>query len=94
MKSKRQLAKDIDKFLSEFLADDERFEELSDNEKLYIYSLFNRILNIIYLQLKNPGVCPILFVHHPKTKQILDNVFYKISHYLPFVMDIKVTVMH
>ena len=66
MKSKRQLAKDIDKFLSEFLADDERFEELSDNEKLYIYSLFNRILNIIYLQLKNPGVCPILFVHHPK----------------------------
>ena len=46
-----------------YLIKDKSFVNLSDNDKLYIYSLYNRLLHIIYLQLKHPGILPILFVH-------------------------------
>ena len=94
MKSKEQLAKDIKKYLREYFINDIHFKKLDDNEKLYVYSLYNRLLHIIYLQLKHPGVLPILFVHHPKTKKIIDKIFDKISRHLPFVEDIAVVVMH
>ena len=72
---------------------DKSFVNLSDNDKLYIYSLYNRLLHIIYLQLKHPGILPILFVHHPETKKIIEKIFERISYKLPFVDDISVVVI-
>jgi|TARA_R100000734_G_C3270253_1_gene66417 hypothetical protein len=93
MKSKEQLAKDIRKYLREYFINDKFFNKLEDNDKLYVYSLYNRLLHIIYLQLKHPGVLPILFVHHPSTKEIIDRIFDKISIHIPFVEDISVVVI-
>lgn len=93
MKSKEQLAKQIRIYLKAYLIKDKSFVNLSDNDKLYIYSLYNRLLHIIYLQLKHPGILPILFVHHPETKKIIDKIFERISYHLPFVDDISVVVM-
>jgi hypothetical protein len=93
MKTKEQLAKDIRKYLKEYLIKDNHFKKLNDNDKLYVYSLYNRLLHIIYLQLKHPGILPILFVHHSETKKIVDKIFERISYHLPFVDDISVVVM-
>lgn len=94
MKSKKKLASDIRKFLKDYFQDDVYFKKLCDEDKLYIYSIYNRLLHIIYLQLKNPGIIPILFVHHPHTKQVLDSMFYKLSDQLPMLEDIKVVVLN
>ena len=69
MKSRQELARDVRQYLRNYFLKDKKFKQLSDNEKLYVYSLYNRLLHIIYLQLKHPGILPILFVHHPRTKR-------------------------
>lgn len=89
-----QLVRSIRKFLRSYLINDNHFNRLSDNDKLYVYSLLNRILHILYLQLKHPGIIPLLFVHHPKSKQILTRVFQRISHKLPLIEDISVVVIN
>lgn len=94
MKSKKKLASDIRKYLKDYFTTDKYFKKLGDEDKLYIYSIYNRLLHIIYIQLKNPGIIPILFVHHPGTKKILDNVFDKLSEQLPMLEDIKVVVLN
>ena len=93
MKSKQKLASEIRQYLRSYFLRDKKFKRLSDNEKLYVYSLYNRLLRIIYLQLKHPGILPILFVHHPKTKKILEQFFERASLRLPFLEDITVVVM-
>lgn len=93
-KSKQKLASEIRSYLRNYFLRDKKFKKLSDNEKLYVYSLYNRLLHIIYLQLKHPGILPILFVHHPKTKKILEQLFQRASVRLPFLEDITVVVMH
>ena len=93
MKSRQELARDIRQYLRNYFLKDKKFKQLSDNEKLYVYSLYNRLLHIIYLQLKHPGILPILFVHHPRTKKILEKFFERASMRLPFLEDITVVVM-
>lgn len=94
MKSKQKLASEIRRYLRNYFIKDKKFQRLSDNEKLYVYSLYNRLLHIIYLQLKHPGILPILFVHHPKTKKILEHFLARASTRLPFLEDITVVVMN
>jgi len=94
MMDKLKLARTIRKYLRRYLIEDEYFNKLSDNDKLYVYSLLNRILHILYLQLKHPGIIPLLFVHHPKAKQIIKRQFDIISYKLPFVDDISVVIIN
>lgn len=72
----------IDDVLREYIEQDEDFEHLDDDDKIYMYSTLKKILKLMNVVLKYPNVCPILFVHTPKTKQILEDAFFSCgSHY-------------
>lgn len=86
--------KQIDDVLKEFIEQDEDFKHLDDDDKIYMYSTLKKILKLIHLVLKYPNVCPILFVHTPITKRILEDAFYNIAPVIPTILNIKIEIMH
>jgi hypothetical protein len=93
MKSNK-LENQINSFLHEYLEFDEKFNDLDDNEKIYVFSILNRLLHVFYTVLKNPNIHPLLFVMTPKSKEVLDNILLRVSYYIPQVMNIKVKILH
>lgn len=89
----KNLQQHINSFLHEYLEFDDKFEQLDDNEKIYVFSILNRLLHAFHLVLKNPSVSPILFVMTTSSKRILDDILKKVGYYLPHVNNIKVVVL-
>jgi len=87
------LQQHINSFLHEYLEYDEKFEQLDDNEKIYVFSILNRLLLSFHLVLKNPSVSSILFVTTTSSKKILDDILKKVGYFLPQVNNIKVIVL-
>lgn len=85
--------KQIDDVLREFIEQDTDFEHLDDDDKIYMYSTLKKILKLVHLVLKYPNVSPILFVHTPKTKQILEDAFFHVAPIIPTILNIKIEVM-
>ena len=85
--------KQIDDVLKEFIEQDTYFEHLEEDDKIYMYSTLKKILKLIHLVLKYPNVCPILFVHTPLTKRILEDAFYNVAPTIPTILNIKIEVM-
>jgi len=84
----------LDNILQEFIENDTDFEHLDDDDKIYMYSTLKKILRLMNIVLKYPNVCPILFVHTPKTKQILEDAFFYVAPIIPTILNIKIIVMH
>jgi hypothetical protein len=89
-----KLDNQINSFLHEYLEFDDKFNSLDDNEKIYVYSILNRLMHSFYTVLKNQNIHPILFVMTPRSKEILDNILFKVSYYIPPVRNIKVKILH
>ena len=85
--------KQIDDVLKEFIEQDEDFKLLDDDDKIYMYSTLKKILKLIHLVIKYPNVNPILFVHTPLTKRILEDAFFNVAPVIPTILNIKVEVM-
>ena len=85
--------KQIDDVLREFIEQDTDFAYLDDDDKIYMYSTLKKILKLVHLVLKYPNVSPILFVHTPKTKQILEDAFFHVAPIIPTILNIKIEVM-
>jgi len=85
--------KQIDDVLREFIEQDTEFAYLDDDDKIYMYSTLKKILKLVHLVLKYPNVSPILFVHTPKTKQILEDAFFHVAPIIPTILNIKIEVM-
>ena len=86
--------KHIDDVLREYIEQCDDFGHLDDDDKIFIYSSLKKILKLLHLVIKYPNVNPILFVHHPKTKYILEEAFFNVAHLIPSILNIKVIVMH
>ena len=86
--------KHIDDVLREYIEQCDDFENLSDDDKIFIYSSLKKILKLLHLVIKYPNVNPILFVHTPRTKRILEEAFFNIAPIIPTILNIKIIVMH
>ena len=86
--------KHLDDVLREYIEQDEDFEYLDDDDKIYMYLTLKKILKLMNIVLKYPNICPILFVHTPKTKQILEDAFFHVAPIIPTILNIKIIVMH
>ena len=91
---RKRLEKHINNFLRAYLDDNEEFKELQDADKLYIYSVLRKLLNLIYQVLKYPNVYPILLVQNYKSKQIIQKAFKEVEIIIPAVNNIKIEVVN
>ena len=86
--------KQIDDVLREYIEQCDDFEHLDDDDKIFIYSSLKKILKLLHLVIKYPNVNPILFVHTPKTKDIIEEAFFHVAPVIPTILNIKIIVMH
>ena len=86
--------KHIDDVLREYIEQCDDFEYLDNDDKIFIYSALKKILKLLHMVIKYPKVNPILFVHHTKTKSILEEAFLYVAPIIPSILNIKIIVMH
>jgi hypothetical protein len=91
---KTKLEKHINDFIKSYLETTEEFNDLDESEKLYIYSILRKLLNLVYQVLKYPNVYPILLVQNSKSKIIILNAFKEVEHIIPTINNIKVEVVN
>lgn len=92
--SKKKLEKHINDFLYAYLECNDDFNILDDTDKLYVYSILKKLLNLIHKVLKYPNVYPILLVQNSKSKQIIEKAFEEVAPIIPTINNIKIQVMN
>ncbi len=88
----KKLERHINTFLKSYLDNNEEFEDLETQERLYIYSVLKKLLSLIYKVIKYPNVYPILLVQNYKSKIIIQKAFKEIEIVIPTVNNIKIEV--